>query len=219
MQLDLQIGPINRADGTTQGGIRVGRQGATCILQAHGLYFEPCSRNKLFALTLDATSGTIAAGNIVAAAAAASTQFGLINPANSTVNLVLERFTIGIISGTPPAGSVFHGFITGIANLSAASPGGVARSGLLGNIGSRAVPWASAAGAALTGVVVGPTIFRPSDFATTATAQASPSLVNATEIISGAIIIPPGVMWLPLWRGAGTTLLNSYGVTWEEVPV
>jgi hypothetical protein len=72
---------------------------------------------KEFSMTLAATSSTIAAGNIVSAAAAASTQFALANPVGSGVLLVLSKLIVGPISGTPPGGAVFHGLIPNVPSL------------------------------------------------------------------------------------------------------
>lgn len=174
------------------------------------------ARQKLmYTLTLGATTTGVAAGNIVGASAAASTQFALTNPSTSNKNLVLTKFFLGVISGTPAPGPVFHGLIT--TNPTLASIGGTIRSNFLGDssISSVATPHALAGGSALTGGSA-PITFRASAFTTTATASASVSMINALEIIDGDIIIPPGVTWLPLWSAAGTSLLNAYSVTWYE---
>jgi len=42
--------------------------------------------------------------------------------------------------------------------------------------------------------------------------------LRVVEYIDGEIILPPGVGWVPLWGAAGTSLLNAYSITWEEVP-
>lgn len=205
----------------TMTAVRGTHEGTVVSADGYPLYYEATRRGEVFSLTLTATTSTIAAGNIVAAAAAASTQFGLINPATSTKNLVLLKFGMGVISGTSAAGSLFHGYIPNITSLTAASPGGTILSNILGGgAASVATPWASAGGSALTGSTQAAKTHRVADFSATATAQAvANGHVRAIEEIAGDIIIPPGVMWLPLWSGAGTTLLNSYSVTWQEVPV
>lgn len=219
MQLDQVAGIIARALGISAGPARIDKQGSAVVLDGRGRYAEPTTQGLVYSLTLTATSSTIAAGNIVAAAAAASTQFGLINPVTSGKNLEIIKFGMGIISGTPAAGSLFHGYIPNITSLTAATSGTI-RSNILGNTGSSALGWASAAGAALTGSTQAAVTHRCADFAVTATAQAvANGPVRCIEEVAGDIIVPPGVMWLPLWSGAGTTLLNSYSVTWIEVAV
>lgn len=185
-------------------------------IEPHPRYVWQAHSGQMFSLTLAATTTGVAAGNIVGAAAAASTQFALTNPATSNKNLVLTKFFMGIISGTPAPGPVFHGFMT--TNPTLTSIGGTIRANFLGNssITSVATPHSLAGGSALTGGSA-PITFRPAAFTGTATAQASVSMVNALEVLDGDIIIPPGVTWVPLWSAAGTSLLNAYGVTWYEM--
>ena len=192
--------------------------GAVVGADGYPRYYEGTQRGELFTLTLGATTTGVAAGNLTGAAAAASTQFGLINPATSTKNLVLVKFGMGVISGTPGAGPLFHGFITNIASLTAASPGGTIRSNILGGTSnSVAVAWSLAAGSALTGSTQAVTTQRVADFSATNTAQAvANGHVKAIEEIAGELIVPPGVMWLPLWGAAGTSLLNGYSIVWAE---
>lgn len=187
-------------------------------IDPHPRYVWQAHSGNMYTLTLGATTSGVAAGNIVGAAAAASTQFALTNPATSNKNLVLTKFFMGIISGTPAPGPLFHGII--VTAPSIATIGGTIRNNLIGTATttalSVAVPYALAAGSALTGASA-PIVFRPAQFSTTATAQASNGMVNCLEIIDGDIIIPPGFTWLPLWSVAGTSLLNAYGVTWYEM--
>lgn len=167
-----------------------------------------------YSMTLAATSSTIAAGNIVAAAAAASTQFALANPVGSGVVLVLSKLFVGIISGTAPAGPLFHGISPSVPTLAGS---GTIVNNRAGGPGSRAKGYASAAGAALTGGAA-PTIQRAAALTTTATVQASVGMVSALEDIDGDIVIPEGYFWVPLWQGAGTNLLNAYTISWKERP-
>jgi hypothetical protein len=111
---------------------------------------------------------------------------------------------------------MFHGTLTTIPTI--ASVGGPAVNNLTGaGTGSVAKFVASAAGSALTGGGA-PTTLHIADFASTNTAQASVGELRVIEYIDGEIILPPGIGWVPLWGAAGTTLLNGYSITWEEVP-
>lgn len=175
-----------------------------------------CYSGLEFSLTLSATSTGIAAGNLTGAAAAASTQYALFNPLGSGRVLVLSRFYLGLISGTPAGGPLFHGFFVGVPTLAAS--GTIALNRLAGgslNGTSVAKAYTSAAGAALTGGPA-PSIIRPAGFSFTATAQAEVSAITCVEDIEGDIIIPAGYGWAPLWSGAGTSVLNAYGVSWKE---
>lgn len=183
----------------------------------HPQYFKQTYRKSLYTLTQTATTSGVAAGNIIGATAAASLQFALINPATSTKNLVLTKFCMGVISGTPGAGPLFYGYCT--TPPTAASPGGTILSNFLNDkTASQAIAWVSAGGTTSTGASA-PVTLRASEFSSTATAQASPGAINSLEIINGDIIIPPGIMWLPLWSAAGSSLLNAYSVTWYEIGI
>lgn len=219
IELEQVVGPVTRADGFVDGPVRVTRQGGAAVSDVHGHFFEAVTRGQVFSLVLTATSTGVAAGNIAGAAAAAATQFALINPITSGKNLSLLRFGMGIVSGTPGAGPLFHGYIPNTSTITAASAGGTVRSNILGGAAtSVATPWALAAGSALTGGQA-PVTHSVADFASTATAQASPGALKAIELLDGALVVPPGYGWLPLWSAAGTALLNGYSITWEEVPV
>jgi hypothetical protein len=61
-------------------------------------------------------------------------------------------------------------------------------------------------------------VLKNSAFASTATAQASVSYVNAADPVEGKIVLGPGSLWLPLFPAAGTSMLGNHSVTWEEIP-
>lgn len=213
MLADLIGGPRIIGDGAP-GTLRSERSGGATTADVRGHFAEAASRNQMFTLVLAATTTGVAAGNIVAAAAAAATQFALWNPIGSGKNLELLRFGMGIISGTPGAGPLFHGIFTSPPTL--ASSTGNAYSNLAGQSAASVARWmALAAGSALTGGVA-PITFSIADFATTATAQATPGEVRAIENLDGSIVLPPGTGWVPLWSAAGTALLNAYSITWQE---
>ena len=212
----LNVGPVSSGDSTNPTA-RAGRLSETMISHTRSRFAEQASRGNIFSMTLTATTTGVAAGNIVAAAAAASTNFALFNPSNSGANYHLIKVGIGVISGTPGAGPMFHGIIsTGIPTV--ATTGSIVNhyTGKAG--GSSALGWATAAGTTLTGGGA-PVTQRLANFTSTATAAASVGELNAIEIVDGDIVIAPGNGWVPMWGAAGTSLLNGYSVTWEEVPV
>jgi hypothetical protein len=206
--------PSAQGDGTTP-TVRVGRLGEFIASQLHARYYEGTSRGRRFSAMLAATTGTIAAGNINAAAAAASTQFALWNPAGSGVNLSIEKVIVAAISGTAPGGPAFHSYAVGTPNASVGARG---LSELLGAAPSKGLYLASAAGAALTGAPNALTTLRPMNVNLFAAAIAASTELAGLELVEGDIVIPPGTMWVPTWSGAGTTFLNAYGVSWEEIP-
>jgi hypothetical protein len=211
-----QVGPQILSDGATQ-PFRQGRAAELVVQELHGRFYEQAFRKNTFSLALTATSSTIATGNINAAAAAASTQFALWNPVASGVNLVLLKVFVGPISGTAPVAGCFHNIMTG-AVPSIASVG-TAYNNYVGGAPPVARYVASAAGTTLTGggalVVMRPMAMNVFAAALAASTNVQPIM----ELLDGDIILPPGTGWVPCWTAAGTTFLNSYGVTWEEVPV
>lgn len=218
MLSELKTGPQQSPDGIIQPA-RGGRSGEAVTIDAHARFQEATVRGGVYTLTLAATTTGIAAGNIVGAAAAAATQFAFFNPVGSGKNVVLTKVFIGIISGTAPAGPVFHGIFNSVPTV--ATIGGTVRPNFVSTTnvsGSVVVPQVLAAGSALTGGTA-PIVLRASAFTTTATAQASVSTVNALELLDGDIVLQPGTGYVPLWSAAGTSLLNAYSVTWEEVPL
>ena len=211
-----RIGPAALADGVAQTFQRGSREGATVSANLGGIYEETNVRGNLFTLVLAATSTGIAAGHQSGAAAAASTQFAVVNPLGSGKNLVLIEFCLGIISGTMPAGPVLHAYIPNTPTLAAS---GTVVSNLLGAAPSSVAKcYTSAGGAALTGGAA-PVNHKVANFASTNTAQASPYLVSTVEYLDGKLAIPPNTGWLPMFSGAGTSLLCGLSVTWREVPV
>ena len=212
----IRIGPTTLADGVPQAFPRGNREGAAVTCNLGGLYEEATVRGQMYSLVLAATSTGIAAGHQSGAAAAAATQFAVFNPSLSGVNLVMIEWAIGVISGTMPAGPIQHAYIPNIPTLAAS---GTVISNKLGTTAaSVAKCYTSAAGAALTGGLA-PVNHKLANFASTNTAQASPYLVNTIEYVDGKIVIPPGAGWLPMFSGAGTSLLCGLSVTWREVPI
>lgn len=218
MQVKTKVGDTSIHSDGTEVSLRGGRSGDLISSLLHGKYRETTNRGNVHSAVLAATTGTIAAGNINGAAAAASTQFALWNPAGSGVYLSLLKFYLAVISGTAPGGPVMHSFAAGAPN---ASVGAKANSNLVSTgPPSSGLFLASAAGAALTGAPNALTVLRPSKFNFFAAAIAATTNINdCVEDIDGEIELPPGTMWVPTWAAAGTTLLNAYGVTWEEIPV
>src|SRR5882672_6343040 len=92
------VGEISVADGV-QAQFRQGRQSDLIVSELQGRYYEQTKRGRKFTAMLAATTTGVAAGNITGAAAAASTQFAIWNPAGSGFDLVLQKLFIGVISG------------------------------------------------------------------------------------------------------------------------
>ena len=183
-----------------------------------GKYEDDAVNGRIYHLTLGAWTSTIAAGNINAFAAAASTQFAVWNPVGSGVNVVLLKFATFPISGTTPVAGCFHSKfqLTPVLASTAVLP---VTSGL---IGTTAAPKAgyitSAAGSALTGSGAA-TLIRAADFYITAGTAANLVGARCVEYVDGDITLGPGWGWAPTWKAAGTAYLGGYSVSWKEVDV
>lgn len=205
------------ADGVTPNAMRGGRLN-DLIVSMHGpRFYEMTSRGRSYTLPLLTTSTGAAAGNLNAAAAAASTQFALWNPATSGVNLVLKRLCFGLVSGTPPGGPLLHNVFTGA--LPSIASVGTAFNSLVGtSYTGQAKFVASAAGTTLTGGSA-IALLRPSTISFSANAFAAAGGSAHFEDIDGDIVLAPGTGWVPCFASAGTTLLNAWGIAWNEIPV
>lgn len=214
----LVQGIKNLANGAASDDLRGNRTGALVITDAHGHWTESALNGKLFTAYLLQGTSTVAAGNIVSAAAAASTQFAVWNPVGSGVNLVLQKLRIQQFSGTPTAGGLTISTFNASAVANTLATAGAVRSNLInGQIGN-GLCLASAAGAALTGGLVLTTLLN-TGWSSSATALASASGIGYVENFDGEIVVPPGFGVVPTWAGAGTTYLVGYSLTWEEIPV
>lgn len=209
-----RVGPVVQPDGLIA-PVRTARTGEMATINSHGLYQEQVSRGNCYALNLITGTG-VAAGQIVAGAAAAATQFAVFNPLGTNKNLVLLRFRMGIISGTAGAGAVIHSAYSTVPTLAAS---GTPVNLLAGApMASVAQTYTSAAGAALTGGSA-PTSLLVSTISYTNTAQATVTPAVIEDWLDGSIVIPPGKGWAPLQPAAGTSMLVTYGVMWEEVSI
>jgi hypothetical protein len=219
MLIQGQVGQTAALDGT-QTNLRQGRTGEIILSQAHGRYYEQTSRGQMFTLTLSATTSGIAAGNLLNAAAAASTNFAIWNPIGSGFNLSITKVMVGLISGTLATGPLYHAVIqTSNPTINTVSTNGVAYNNLVGGKSPVARYVAVAAGTALTGASA-PVVLRTMNLTFSAAAFSAPAGANTlADLPDGDLIIPPGYGWVPQFSAAGTSVLNSYSVTWEEIPI
>jgi hypothetical protein len=219
MLIQGQVGQVTALDGA-QNNLRQGRTGEIILSQGHGRFYEQTSRGQMFTLTLSATTTGIAAGNLLNAAAAASTNFALWNPIGSGYNLSITKVMVGLISGTLATGPLYHAVINGTnPTIATNSTNGVAYNNLVGGKAPVARYVAVAAGTALTGASA-PVVLRTMNLSFSATAFAAAAGASTlADLPDGDLIIPPGYGWVPQFSAAGTSVLNSYSVTWEEIAI
>ena len=209
--------PAPQSDGVETTG-RFNRVAGLVTSNVLDNFYEQTVRGNRYALSLAVTTSGIAAGNLNAASAAASTNFALWNPIGSGINISLSKFFVSLFSGTVPAGPINHSWGTAPTIASVVTNGfigstlvGTGRNGLARGA-------AVSAGTTLTGGGA-LSILRASPFYFTAGSGADLGGQIFEEDINGGIVIPPGYMWVPTWSGAGTSVLSGYSVEYEEVPI
>ena len=215
MLAEQRVGIPTLADGTVAPQ-RSSRIGALVVGEGQGRYYEAVSRGNVFSMMVAST--TVSAGNLVAAAAAQSTQFALWNPFGSGRNLSLLKFQVWTISGTAPVPPLVHNWATAPSIASSlVNPIQANNIGLSASSVARGVTHAT--GVTLTGGGA-LAIIRAADFGVGAGVLVPANTFEGklTEYIDGDIVIPPGFMWVPGWMTAGSSFLVGYSVTWEEIP-
>jgi hypothetical protein len=218
MLAEIKTGVILGTDGTVSPG-RSSRIGAEVNGYGQGKYYEQTSRGNVFSLILTAWTTGIAAGNLVGAAAGASTNFALWNPAGSGKNISLLKFQCWVVSGTTPVPPLVH-------SLSITAPT-IATSVVTpiqcNNVGLGALSVARALSSAAGSALTGSTILQSLCAADLGVGAGSVTTANnfenkLTEYLDGSIVVSPGTCWVPTWITAGTTVLGGYSITWEEIP-
>jgi hypothetical protein len=178
------------------------------VVQKHGRYYNAARFGRLFSAQTAVTG--VAPGTAIGTTAA----FSLHNPFGSGVYIAVRKVSMGYISGTFGAGTVFHCVNS---NPQAAAPSGTAITEVPGIVNGNGPN-----GIALTTVTLAanPTPVRPfaSLGASLASTAAAPWRIE--EELEGEIILPPGCTYsLEAVAAAGTSPLVAFGVTWEEIGV
>jgi hypothetical protein len=206
-------------DGVTS-AMRGGRLNDLIVSEHSPRFAEMTIRGRSYSLGLAATTTGVPAGNITGASGAASTNFALWNPLGSNINVVLKRFFFGIVSGSIVVGPLLHNVFSAAVPTIASS--GTAFNNLIGQSYTGQAKFQVNAGGTLA-LAGGSslTLLRPStiSFGAAATAFAAAAGSAAFEDIDGDIVLAPGTGWVPTFSGAGTALLNSWGITWNEIPI
>lgn len=206
----MPIGPSYAADGSVPpGGTRYGKTGEQTVAQDHGKYYEAAHRGVLFG------AGDQGGGVAVGTALGTTAMFSLYNPQGSGKRLAIQKVSLGYVSGTLGAGTIYH---CGNPTTTQTAPSsGTALTPTCLDIGNQNAP----VGQAKTGAtVVQPKILRPfvslfAELATTANA-----LQEVAEDVDGEIVIEPGCSYqIQAVAAAGSSPIVSVGVTWEEIQI
>jgi hypothetical protein len=183
-----------------------------------GDYGEAALKGNLFHGASVGLTLLTAAGNIVGATAAQSvtaTNTALYNPSSDKI-MLLQRVVISIDSGTLAAGGIYHGVAT--ANSVSASISGAAAgtNAYVGGATSSGRVFTKATASTYTGAgligVLAPIV------GTTAAAITTGLIAPIDCELKGAIAIPPGCEYRPVFAAVGTTVIFNVGYTWTEVP-
>lgn len=208
MEVKEYVGPQNLSDGNTALP-RLDASGAAVVQQLHGRWYESAKRGNVYHATT-AKSG-VAPGTDTGTTAA----FALYNPAGSGKDLVILRITMGYISGTLGAGTVFACMNT---DIRAAASTGTAISVVSGYAASSASN--QNAGRPLTTATLpaAPTIMYPVFNLQASLASTAVAPYTMADLPDGAIIVSPGCTFsLEGVTASGSTPLVVFGCTWEEV--
>ena len=226
MLAEMRVGQATVADGNFAPA-RISRILSAITGEGVGRYYENNFQYSTFSLVLPIPTASPTAGNIYPLTTANPvTQFALWNPAGSRKNLSLLKFGIAIISGTAPAGPVFH-LVCNQSSVSQPTMQPVNVYPDVCNVTSRqdlavARSISSYAGTACTGLNSQTATIQPlrmADFWMTAGSEANVMGMKAIEYIDGDIVLGPGSYWAPAWSGAGTSFYVAYSITWEEIPI
>jgi hypothetical protein len=177
------------------------------VVQKHGKYYNPANEGRLFHAATAVTG--VAPGTSLSTTAA----FALHNPSTSGVNLVVQKVSMGYISGTLGAGTIF---LAANQEPVTTAPSGTAivpvPAGLLA---------VTAQGRPMTTVtVVAPTVLRPLWSLQASLASTAVAPWKMEEDIDGEIIVKPGTTLIMHGvTAAGSSPLVAFGCTWEEVAI
>jgi hypothetical protein len=220
MQIDqVRVGPLFTGDGSPA-PLRGLRPGGIACGDVQGRYYEQASRGMIYTLTMSAWTTNISAGNILGAAAAASTQFALWNPPGSKFDISILKFTLNLTSGTLPISGIWHSLGTPAptiaSSLAATSYVGNHRADIA-NYDGCAGYLTHVTGAALTGGGATRGI-RQAGLIFTAGTLANLATNWFMDECDGDIVLPPNSFWVPTWAAQGTSMLGGYSITWEQIP-
>lgn len=208
IQLQGQVGPQTLTDGALA-SVRLGKSAEIVQSPLHAHFYEMASRGNLF-YGATASSG-VAPGTSIGTTAA----FALYNPAGSGKNLVVVRASLGYISGTLGAGTIYW---CGNTNTVAAATTGTAITPVAGNLASQA----TSVGQPLTTATLpaSPKVLFPAFNLTALLATTAVQPYTVQDMPDGSLIVGPGsTLSLEGVAAAGTSPLVAFGICWVEWPV
>lgn len=203
-----QAGVVNYSDGVAI-TTRNGQQGDQMVSELHGRYYENTVRGKRFFGSNGATPSVT-----TVALATTYTGLALINPANSGVNLVVDKVGVSFLVAFPAPATV--GLLAGYAAAGVVTFSAAASSGAPSIIGSGTQPkGVCALSATLVGTPILHTVFGTGD---TGAITTSPFLAEFFDM-EGSLVLQPGAYAAIYTSTVSGAAALAASFAWEEVPI
>lgn len=214
MELETHVGPIFNADGQSERPLRQARTGELLVTQGVARYAEMASRRQTF--TLLSKSVTIAASHVAPIAATTGTFLcGIHNPVDSGIVAAVILGTVAVVSGTP--GGPFYWDVGFNGTTTAASTGTILNNYLSVGSANAGSSMKAVNNVALAGMSVACSTLRP--LGGPAAVAAGAGLYSVLDYVDGMIVVPPGCFCGITAHAAGTTVVVSSSITWQEFRV
>lgn len=200
----------NSGDGVEE-FLRMMANGALAVVQSVPRFADPSLRGEIF--TAVTAVGGVAPGTAIGTTAA----FTLFNPKNSGKVLIPIRVSMGYISGTLGAGTIFYCGSAGIA-----TPGGSGLAPLKTRLSAAATAAQGNSGMAYSAATLAsnPTILRPFTALGASLASTAVQPWQVSEDLDGEFTIDPeAALSLEAVAAAGSTPLVVIGMSWMELPL
>lgn len=210
IKVNGQVGPRVLADGA-ESELRLTRDAAIAVSDAHPRYAEAATRN--FSFAVSTAVGGVAPGT----ALGTTPPMALWNPPSSGIYLAVISARLGYVSGTIGAGTLAYAYVL----QQTTTPSGGTELTTVGTSLSGARSRGRAfqgSTLASTPLILAPGIILNPTLATAAAASIGPAGSVVKDEIAGEFIIPPGAVFVAQGvAAAGTSPLVMIGLTWEEM--
>ena len=214
MKLETYVGPIFNADGHAERPVRQARTGELMFAQGVARYAEMASRRQTF--TLLSKSVTIAATHVAPIAATTGTFLcGIYKPTDSGMVGAIVLGTAAVVSGTP--GGPFYWDVGFNGITTATSTGTILNNYLSVGSANAGSVMKAVNNVALAGMSTACSTMRP--LGGPAAVAAGAGLYTMVDSVDGMIIVPPGCFCGISAHAAGTTVVVSTSITWQEFRV
>ena len=213
--LQGQVGAIVKLQDGSQPNVLLGQSAELIQAPLHAEYYTQASRGNLF------VGNQAAAGAVVPIYSSTTQQCGLLNPANSGVNIVPVRINFGYVDTTGAAGSFCLGYITDGQGIIATAGKGVTVATVttpinlnLGGRPSKAIFMSSA----ITTVAPGLLMQLGVNQLVTTAATTSATTFESKYDFNGQVVMSPGT-GIFVAGNIAVLVKMAISIIWEEVPI